>query len=314
MKHLNHRQKKAYKRRVVKDSYAFGVSQTSRLYALHRSTIYEWRTRIEEKKSGPNKRVSWQTPAYLERIVVRLRMQTNYGPKRLKYELELHHITLGEKSIRGILERRKLAKKNRRKRKKTPQVFFAPYAGYRIQVDTKVVPDKMKDKRKGERYQYTAIDTYTKIRFLWIYEDLSIFHVVDFLQKMVTFYNSIGIEIETVQTDNHATFTNLYVGGNKKEDHEAFRIHPVTQFLIHHHISHLLSRPGRPTDNTFVERSHRTDNEEFYRTLDLQVLSVQELNKELQKWVYFYNYLRPHSSCGNIPPMKYYLSVGKTGA
>jgi transposase InsO family protein len=314
MNYVNQRQRKAYKRRVVKDSYALGVSKTSRLYALHRSTIYEWRMLIEEKKSGPNKRVSWQTPAHLERIVARLRKQTNYGPKRLKYELDLHGITLGEKAIRGIVERRKLVKKHRKKRKKIPQVFFAPYAGYRIQVDTKVVPDNLPDKRSGKRYQYTAIDCYTKIRFLWIYEDLSIVNVLDFLQNMITFYESIGIEIETVQTDNHNTFTNLYVGGNKKEDHEHIKIHPVTQFLLDRHIQHLLSRPGTPTDNTFVERSHRTDNEEFYRTINLQSLSMKQLQETLQKWVHFYNFLRPHSSCGTIPPMKYYLSVGKTGA
>ena len=314
MTYLNHRQKKAYKRRVVKDSLAFGVSKTSRLYKIHRSTIYQWQKSLEEKKPGPKGRVSWQTPVQLERIVVRLRKQTNYGPKRLRVELEFHDIKLGEKAIRGILERRKLVKKYHKKRKKKKQVFFAPYAGYRIQVDTKVVPDDLPDKRSGKRYQYTAIDIYTKIRFLWIYEDLSIHNVIDFMQKMIGFYSSIGIEIETVQTDNHMTFTNLYVGGNKKEDHKTIRIHPVTQFLLDQHIQHLLSRPGRPTDNTFVERSHRTDNEEFYRTIHLTTYNMQQLNNRLQEWVQYYNTLRPHSSCDNLPPLKYYLTVGQTGA
>ena len=103
MTYLNPRQHKCYKKRVVKDSYAIGPSKTSRMYGINRCTIYEWRKSIEEKQKGPKERVSWQTPTHLERIVVRLRKQTNYGPKRLRVELELHDITIGEKAIRGVL-------------------------------------------------------------------------------------------------------------------------------------------------------------------------------------------------------------------
>lgn len=314
MKHLSSFQRKAFKRRVVKESLSFGATKTSRLYGIHRDTIYEWRKSIEEKKPGPNKRVSWQTPAQLERIVVRLRKQTNYGPKRLQYELELHRIILGEKAIRGILERRKLVKKNRKKRRKQKQVFYAPYAGYRIQVDTKAVPHPGRDLRSPLCYQFTAIDIYTKVRFLWIYEELSNQNSIDFLQRALAFYRAVGIEVETVQTDNHMTFTNLFVGGNKKEDHQELRIHPLTEYLLSEGVQHLLSRPSTPTDNAFVERSHRTDGEEFYRTFNFSSFSMKQLNLRLQKWSYHYNFFRPHSSCDNLPPLKYYLTVGKTGA
>lgn len=314
MQYLNPRQRKSYKRRVVRDSYKYGATKCSRMYGINRSTVYKWRISIKEKKRGPKKRVSWQTPASLERIVVRLKLQTNYGPKRLKVELSYHDIFLGEKAIRGILERRGLVKKHRRKRKKKPKVYYAPYAGYRIQVDTKVVPDNIPDKRSPLRYQFTAIDIYTKIRFLWVYKELSNFNSIDFLKKVLNFYRSLGIEIETVQTDNHITFTNLFAGGNKKKDHEKIRIHPVTEFLLDQGINHLLSRPGRPQDNAFVERSHRIDMEEFYRTLKLNDLDDKQLNLKIQKWTFLYNLLRPHSSCDNLPPIKFFLAVGQTGA
>ncbi len=314
MEYINKRQRQSYKKRVVKESYRIGVTKTSRLYGVHRSTIYEWRKSVEEKKRGPKKRVSWQTPAYLERIVVRLRQQTNYGPKRLKVELNCYKIYLGEKAIRGILERRGLVRKQKKKRKKIPRVFYAPYPGYRIQVDTKVVPDTGIDKRSPQRYQFTAIDIHSKIRFLWIYDELSNHNSIDFLKRVLVFYKELGITVETVQTDNHGTFTNLYAGGNKKQDHQKIRLHPLTTFLLNQGIQHLLSRPGRPQDNAFVERSHRIDNEEFYRTLNLKTLNTQQLNLKTQQWAYFYNLLRPHSSCDNLPPLKFFLSVGKSGA
>ncbi len=316
MKYLNARQREKYKQRAVRDSYKFGVTKVSRQYGLGRSTIYEWRISTVEKKRGPKKRVSWQTPASLERIVARLKRQTNYGPKRLRVELSLHGISLGEKAIRGILERRGLVIHHRRKRKKKKQVYYALYPGYRIQVDTKVVPDEIPDKRSPKRYQFTAIDCYTKIRFLWIYEELSNHNSIKFLQKALDFYRSIGIEVETVQTDNHMTFTNLYIGGNKKSDHQNLRIHPLTEFLLSQGIQHLLSRPGRPQDNAFVERSHRTDMEEFYRTINLNNLTDQQLNLKIQNWIYFYNLLRPHSACNNLPPIKFLISsaVRNSGA
>ena len=314
MKYLNERQRQSYKKRVVTDSWKYGATKASRMYGIHRSTIYEWRKNIVSRKPGPKKRVSWQTPAYLERIVVRLKQQTNYGPKRLKVELSCYKIFLGEKAIRGILERRGLVRKHRKKRKKIPRIYYAPYPGYRIQVDTKVVPDPGIDKRSPLRYQFTAIDIHSKIRFLWIYEELSNQNSIDFLKKVIEFYQHLEIKIETVQTDNHATFTNIYAGGNKKEDHEKIRLHPLTEFLLDQGIQHLLSRPGRPQDNAFVERSHRIDNEEFYRTLNLLSLNLQQLNLKTQKWIYFYNLLRPHSSCDNLPPLKFFLTVGQTGA
>lgn len=314
MEYLNNRQRQKYKQRVVRESYEKGVTRVSREYGLGRTTIYDWRKSVLEKKRGPKQRVPWQTPAYLERVVVRLKLQTNYGPKRLRVELSYHGIDLGEKAIRGILGRRGLVKKQRRKRKKKAQVFYAPYAGYRIQVDTKVVPDPGIDKRSPERYQFTAIDCYTKIRFLWVYEELSNHNSIQFLQKVLDFYRSLGIAVETIQTDNHMTFTNLYVGGNKKKDHQQIRIHPVTEFLLQQNVQHLLSRPGTPSDNAFVERSHRTDNEEFYRTINLSSLNNQQLNLKIQKWAYLYNLLRPHSSCDNLPPIKFFLTVRLSGA
>jgi len=36
-----------------------------------------------------------------------------------------------------------------------------------------VIPDKIKDLRRGKRYQFSAIDIFTKIRFCFIYNDFS---------------------------------------------------------------------------------------------------------------------------------------------
>ena len=263
---------------------------------------------------GPKHPVPWQTSDKLETKVLKLKRDTGYGPKRLKAELELKGIKLGEKAIRGILERNGLVKKHRKKRTKQQKPFYAPYPGYRIQIDTKVVPDPGIDLRSGGRFQFSAIDIASKIRFLMIYEELSNFNSLDFLKKVLNFFKEIGISVECIQTDNHTTFTNLYAGGRKKKDHERLRIHSFTAYCLENGIEHLLSRPGRPQDNCFVERSHRTDGEEFYSFINLRKTNTEQLKAEVSKWMFTYNFLRLHSSCDNMPPMKYYLTVRKTGA
>ena len=72
------------------------------------------------------------------------------------------------------------------------------------------------DKRRSKTYQFTAIDIVSKIRYLKVIVGLSNGNSVAFAEEVIDFFAEIGIEVECIQTDNHATFTNLYIGGNKK--------------------------------------------------------------------------------------------------
>lgn len=314
-KYLNERQLIQYRKRVLKDCEHYTVTKVARMYGIHRSTIYEWRKSVKPKKTGPKYRVSWQTSEKLENEIVRIRKATNYGPKRIGQEFKTIGVEVGEKAIRGVLNRNGLVKSHKKKRVRKKQKFYAPYPGYRIQIDTKSVPDPDIDLRSAERHQFTAIDITTKIRFCWIYDELSNANSINFLNKVLQFYEEIGIEVECVQTDNHMTFTNLYVGSRKKKDHQYLRPHPFTKKCLKKGISHILSRPATPRHNCFVERSHRTDEEEFYRLINLPSLNNQKLQLELQKWMFRYNCVRLHSSCNNMPPIKYFhQTVWTTGA
>jgi len=313
-KYLNERQLIQYRQRVLKDCQRYPVAKVARIYGIHRSTIYEWKKSVKPEKSGPKSRVSWQTDEKPEMEIIRIRKGTNYGPKRIKQELEAIGVKVGEKAVRGILNREGLVKNHKKKRVRKKQKFYAPYPGYRIQIDTKAVPDEGADLRSAKRYQFTSIDIASRIRFCWIYSELSNANSINFLNKALSFYESIGIQVECVQTDNHGTFTNLYIGGLKKKEHQYLRPHPFTKRCLEKGIAHILSKPATPRHNCFVERSHRTDEEEFYRLLDLPSLNNQKLRLELQQWMFRYNFLRIHSSCNNMPPIKNYQSVWTTGA
>jgi hypothetical protein len=62
-------------------------------------------------------------------------------------------------------------------------------------------------------------------------------------------------------------------------------------------------KPATPRLNGKVERSHRIDDEEFYRMLDGVVVdNTQLFNLKLQEWEHFYNFERPHGGLGGRTP------------
>ena len=89
------------------------------------------------------------------------------------------------------------------------------YPGQRIQVDVKVVPRKCISDPELRLFQYTAIDEFTRLRFLAAYPDQSTFSSADFLKRLVRWYARRGIRVECVQTDNGFEFTNRFPTANE---------------------------------------------------------------------------------------------------
>ena len=58
------------------------------------------------------------------------------------------------------------------------------YPGQRVQVDVKVVPRKCIADPELRLFQYTAIDEFTRLRFLAAYPEQSTYSSADFLRKL----------------------------------------------------------------------------------------------------------------------------------
>ncbi len=66
------------------------------------------------------------------------------------------------------------------------------------------------------------------------------------------------------------------------------------------------NRPAAPHLNGKVERSQRTDKEEFYATIEL---NLQELEDSIHEWQQYYNWQRSHGSLKGKTPIEKVCSL-----
>src|SRR5699024_3522528 len=113
-------------------------------------------------------------------------------------------------------------------------------------------------KSEGKKfYQYTAIDEYSRFRYLEAFEEHSSYSSAVFLEHML---KAFKFKVECVQTDNGQEFTKR-LGASKDPTPTLFE-----KRLKEYGIKHKLIKPYTPRHNGKVERSHRKDNEYFYAT------------------------------------------------
>jgi len=293
----------------------WNISQVCRQFGVSRGFYYRWKSRFSwtQKSLGNKKRWPRISPRRtcldVEAAIVALRKKTNYWAPRLQRELELWWILVGKKAIANILKRNGLTKAYHARRYRSKSKHFAPYPGYEVQIDLVEIGSRKSNAwpRSEWRhyYQYTAIDTHTKLRFLAIYEEASLSYACKFLQEVIDFF---PFKIERVTTDNAMIFTHVLNQGQLKGNKKEMRIHPFTKICLENNIEHRLIIPWAPRMNCFVERSHRTDRQEFYWMYPETPLSMMQVL--VKKWQDIYNTLRPHSSLPEYQtPFQYFLSL-----
>ena len=171
------------------------------------------------------------------------------------------------------------------------------HPGERVQVDVKVVPRSCIADPELRLFQYTAIDEFTRLRFLAAYPEQSTYSSADFLRKLTAWYARRGIRVECVQTDNGFEFTNRF--SNSKRDLQTLFEKTAAELGIRHK----LIRPYTPRHNGKVERSHREDQKRFYSCHDFY--SLDDFAKQLAVH---------HSRSNNLPmrPLRWLSPVAFT--
>jgi len=274
----------------------------ARKYRTSRTTVYRWLKRYAQAGNPAllNKSCRPKSPhpkalkPQIVEAILRLRKRTHYGPKRLKFYLSKKDIFVSEHAIYKTLLRYGLSNRYRHKKRRNLRSYKVPYPGHTIQMDTKHLDTKPGFPHR--LYQYTATDCYTRLRVIRIYDELSAQNSVRFLQEVIT---KLPFRVRTVRTDNGVEFT-----------YGPFKVnHPLTRACARQNIRHWLNRPAHPESNGRVERSHRTDDEEFYNLNPVK--NPHAWKYRISGWEKFYNLYRPHQALGNLSPYQYWLKFNK---
>ncbi len=266
------------------------VAPTCRYFGISRGTFYLWYHRylalgaegLRSKSSRPHK-VCRQIPKDIVDTVLLLRQQRGYGPRRMSWYLkQKHNWYISKTTIWRLYKEHGLNRLGYKKRwRRYPQRYEKPIPGDRIQIDVKFLE---KLGLEGRRYyQFTAIDDCTRYRVLRIYDHNNVASATDFINQVKT---ALPFAIKQVQTDNGSEFS------------EQFSWH-----LQDLGITHRKTRIRSPEENGKVERSHRTDEEEFYRVN--RFVSIQHCMRLLTQWEREYNERRPHMSLNGKTPTAY---------
>jgi len=145
---------------------------------------------------------------------------------------------------------------------------------HHVQVDVKCLFFKDNSGNCVKRFQYTAIDDFTRIKALKIDDKHTQANSISFINYVV---KKFSFQIKMIRTDNGHEFQTR------------FHWHVGELGMIHAYI-----KLATPRLNGKVERSHLTDQREFYQMLDYK--GDVNLRKKLAQWEDYYNFLRPHTA------------------
>ena len=257
-----------YRQSLMEYTRKYGVARASRKYNKSRSYIYFWLARydgsiesLKPKSKRPKHHPNQHTEAEIKLISDMRRRNPDLGMIELWHRMRQRGYSRCPESLYRTMRKLDMFPEQKSKKKYVAKPYEAmTHAGERLQVDVKVVPKRCIANPELKLFQYTAIDEFSRLRFLGAYLEQSTYSSTDFIVQAIEWFRRRGVVAECVQTDNGFEFTNRF--SNSKRDIPTL----FEATLASKGICHKLIRPYTPRHNGKVERSHREDQKRFYDT------------------------------------------------
>lgn len=263
----------------------FDVRRTSLDLGIHRSTIYRWvkRARIYRgllnsrvfRKSTKPKSIRFALTAKEIDEAIRLRKIKGATAEKIvrKLSLPVHSSTLHRLFVRhGLVRKYGYHRRPRFQNTLHMHLGNTKTIGY-LQMDVKYITPEL----SGLPYtcfEYAVIDIFSRYKEAIILnhldQDGSMAALLEILPKL-------SFKPVFIQTDNGLEFQG--------------RFHKMCEDMgLKHHLIH----KNTPNENALIERSFRTDEEEFFFWLEKAPRHYDELRDWFAAWLHEYNYERPH--------------------
>lgn len=280
------------------------VSLTCRHFGISRQTFYRWRERYNPQdlrslgdRSSRPQQVRQRTWTTAEVVAVRkLRERFPFwGKAKLAVLLLADGIRLSVSRIGRILaylkQTRQLKEPLRRTsaQKRTwqrpyatrkPRSYVAQSPGDIVQLDTMDVRPEPGIVLK----QFTAVDVVSRWSVPTIASRATAVSAVRALENLIL---RMPFPVKAIQVDGGSEFMAHF--------EEFCRTHGLLLFVL---------PPRSPKLNGCVERLNRTYREEFYNC-STATPTVAGFQKDLRRWEYIYNHIRPHQALGYLTPAQF---------
>jgi transposase InsO family protein len=297
------------------------VSETCRRRGICRSQFYEYKRRfqthgLEGLKDLPpiHKTHPMTTPPETVQKVLDLSTKNPmWGCVRLSNQLRLMGVSVSSPTIQNLLIKKGMASRYDRllKLEQRAATEKLDLTAEQIRAIEKANPcfreRHVESKRPGQllaqdtfyvghlkgvgkMYLQAVVDTYGSYAFAYLHTAKVPEHAALVLHNNVLpQYRKWGLTVGAVLTDNGREFCGT-------------ESHPYEVYLALNDIQHRRTKVKSPRTNGFVERFNRTILDEFLRPAFRQrfYASVKALQKDLDKWLKFYNQERPHQGYRNL--------------
>lgn len=272
------------------------VDLTAHTLGIHRSTVYRWIRRAQylgglrinklvRTTTRPHTTHNALTPRE-ESAIILLRRKKGYTALKIKSKLAL---TVHTNTIHRLLKRERLLHKYGNHRRpyyqKTIHMHLknTPTIGY-LQMDVKYLTPELTG-LPWTCFEYAVIDIYSR------YKDAVILNHLDedgAISALIEIIPRLPFKPVFLQTDNGLEFQ------------KRFHTHVEAMGMNHHHI-----HKRTPNENAVIERSFRTDEEEFFFLSYKGARDYDDLRVQFAAFLKEYNEERPHLGI----ELKYPLTV-----
>lgn len=271
-------------------------SETSRRLGISRWTVYRWTKRARGltgnlrwtgvfRKSTRPKTVHIKVSGKLVSEVIQLARKTHTGARKLAYHLSFG---VSAQTIHRILKAQGLVREQTNYRRPRFQngVCMRPANTHDlgcIQMDTKHVTPELSG-LPFTVYEYAGIDVLSRYKVAVLLPEISDESAALALEFFLKWF---PFQVKYIQTDNGLEFQSSFQVACDR-----------------HNLEHYFIHKNSPNENAVIERSFKTDQEEFYFWLEKSPNHIAELNSWLQKFINQYNTFRPHQSLNYQTPQR----------